>query len=84
VAANLKLGTGSAAVGAAKKVEAPGSGWRCHGSYIELHGGRIWVQSQLGAVRPSRSRSQCVVANEQMLIAEDNPENLKSYGTRCR
>src|SRR5262245_57924297 len=39
--------------------------------------GRSGSKVSWGRGRPSRSRSRCAVANELIMIVEDNPKNLK-------
>src|SRR5262245_52836478 len=55
----------------------PGSGWRCHASSSSCTGAGSGSRASQGKGRRSRSRYRSVMANELILIVEDNPKNLK-------
>src|SRR5215472_9938533 len=60
-----------------RKSKAPVLAWPCHVSSSNFMAGRSGSRARSGRARPSRSRYRCGVANELILIVEDDPKNLK-------
>src|SRR5262249_35901895 len=60
-----------------RRSKARGSGWPCHGSSSSCTAGTFGWRATSGRARRSPSRCRCAVANELILIVEDNPKNLK-------
>src|SRR5262249_15797387 len=51
--------------------------WRCHASSSNSTAAISGSRARSEQARRSRSRCRCAVANELILIVEDNPKNLK-------
>jgi signal transduction histidine kinase len=49
--------------------------------FVELHGGRIWVTSQVAWARRSRSRSRSVAGNDLMRAVGCNYPHQTSHET---
>src|SRR5262249_12037329 len=60
-----------------RALKAPVWAWPCHASSSDCTVARSGSRAKSARVRGSRSRSRCAVANELILIVEDNPKNLK-------
>src|SRR5262245_10374287 len=60
-----------------KRSRGPGSGWPCHASSSSCMGDGFGSRASQEKGRRSRSPSRLAMANELILIVEDNPKNLK-------
>src|SRR5215467_5459491 len=60
-----------------KRSRGPGSGWPCHASSSSCMADGSGSRASQEKGRRSRSPSRSAMANELILIVEDNPKNLK-------